>query len=40
MSKFTTNDNGHMTKMATMPILGKNPLNEFFSGTNGPGLGI
>ena len=24
-----------MTKMATMPIYGKNPLNIFFSGTNG-----
>ena len=34
---------GHMTKMPTMPIYGKNPLNIFFSGTNKPmalGLGI
>ena len=26
---------GHMTKMAAMPIYGKNPL-KFFSGTTGP----
>ena len=27
---------GHMTKMATMPIYGKNPLEIFFSRTSGP----
>ena len=26
---------GHMTKMAAMPIYGKNTLNLFFSGTTG-----
>ena len=30
------NDAGHMTKMATMPIYGKNPSKIFFSGTGGP----
>ena len=25
-----------MTKMATMPIYGKNPLKIFFPGTSGP----
>ena len=29
------NNLGHMTKMATMPIYGKNPSNIFFSETNG-----
>ena len=29
-------DAGHMTKMATTPIYGKNPLKIFFSGTGGP----
>ena len=29
------NNPGHMTKMAGMPIYGKNP-SKFFSGTNGP----
>ena len=28
------NDLGHMTKMAAMPIYGKNPSNIFFSETN------
>ena len=28
------NNLGHMTKMAAMPIYGKNPSNIFFSGTN------
>ena len=28
------NNVGHMTKMATMPIYGKNPSNIFFSETN------
>ena len=27
------NDLGHMTKMAAMPIQGKNPTKIFFSGT-------
>ena len=27
---------GHVTKMATMPIYGKNPSKIFFSGTAGP----
>ena len=27
---------GHMTKMAAMPIYGKNPSKIFFSGTTGP----
>ena len=34
---------GHMTKIATMPIYGKNLLKIFFSGTKGPmtlGLGM
>ena len=30
------NNPGHMTKMAAMPIYGKNPLKFFFSGTTGP----
>ena len=29
------NDPGHMTKMAAMPIYGKNPSKIFFSGTGG-----
>ena len=29
------NDPGHMTKMAAMPINGKNPSKFFFSGTTG-----
>ena len=36
LAKIFTNDSGHMTKMATMPIYGKNPLNIFFSGTKRP----
>ena len=27
------NNPGHMTKMATMPLYGKNPSKFFFSGT-------
>ena len=27
---------GHMTKMAAMPIYGRNPSNILFSGTAGP----
>ena len=37
------NGPGHMTKMAAMPIYGKNPLKIFFSRTRKPmtlGLGI
>ena len=38
-AKADTNCLGHMTKMATMSISGKNPLNIFF-GTKRPfGLG-
>ena len=33
LAKIYTNCTGHMTKMATTPIYGKNPLNIFFSGT-------
>ena len=43
LAKTYTNCNGHMTKMATMPIYGKNYLNLFFSGTQRPlalGLGM
>ena len=43
LAKICTNCTGHMTKMATMPIYGKNPLNIFFSGTKSPmalGLGM
>ena len=29
------NNVGHMTKVATMPIYGKNPSKIFFSGTGG-----
>ena len=30
------NNLGHMTKMATMPIYGKNPSKIFFSGNGEP----
>ena len=30
------NNLGHMTKMAAMPIYGKNPSKIFYSGTGGP----
>ena len=33
LAKIYTNYYGHMTKMATTPIYGKNSLNIFFSGT-------
>ena len=36
LAKIYTNCTGHMTKMATMPIYGKNPLNILFSGTKRP----
>ena len=43
LAKIYTNCTGHMTKMATTPIYGKNPVNVFFSGTKRPmalGLGM
>ena len=43
LAKIYTNCTGHMTKMATMPIYGKNPLNILFTGTKRPmalGLGM
>ena len=33
--KIDEHDAGHMTKMATTPIYGKNPSKIFFSGTGG-----
>ena len=36
LAKIYTRCTGHMTKMATTPIYGKNPLNVFFLGTNRP----
>ena len=36
LAKIYTNCYGHMTRMATMPIYGKNTLNIFFSGTKRP----
>ena len=33
LAKIYANCTGHMTKMTTTPIYGKNPLNIFFSGT-------
>ena len=35
-TKVCSNDTGHMTKMATMPIYGKNVKKIFFSGTKTP----
>ena len=35
-TKFCSRHVGHMTKMATMPIYGKNPSKIFYSGTGGP----
>ena len=43
LAKIYTKCTGHMTKMATTPTYGKNPLNVFFSGTKRPmalGLGM
>ena len=43
LAKIYTKCIGHMYKMATMPIYGKNLLNVFFSGTKRPmalGLGM
>ena len=34
--KIWWHDAGHMTKMAAMPLYGKNPLKIFFSGTGRP----
>ena len=34
--KIYWHDAGHMTKMAAMPIYGKNPSKIFFLGTGGP----
>ena len=34
--KTYKHDAGHMTKMAAMPIFGKNPSKIFFSGTSRP----
>ena len=42
LAKIYTKYFGHMTKMAAMPIYGKNPLKIFFSRTRRPmtlGLG-
>ena len=36
LAKFYKNCYGHMTKVATKPIYGKNYLNIFFSGTKMP----
>ena len=36
ITKICTNCYGHMTKMATKPMYGKNYLNTFFSGTKTP----
>ena len=35
-SKVYINDPGHMTKVAAIPIYGKNHIKIFFSGTGGP----
>ena len=43
LAKIYTKCTSHMTKMATMPIYGKTPLNALFSGTKRPmalGLGM
>ena len=42
-TKVCSNGPGHVTKMAAMPIYGKNPLKIFFSRTRRPmtlGLGM
>ena len=36
LAKIYANWYGHMTKMADMPIYGKNPLKVFFSRTQMP----
>ena len=43
LAKIYYNCTGHMTKMATTPVYGKNPFNILFSGTKRPmalGLGM
>ena len=35
-TKVCSNDSGHMTNMAVMPIYGKNRKKIFFSGNKGP----
>ena len=43
LAKINTNCFGHMNKMPTIPIYGKNSINIFFSRTRRPitlGLGI
>ena len=43
LAKIDTNLSGHITKMATSPIYGKNPLSILFSVTKRPmalGLGV
>ena len=35
-TEVSLNGPGHMTKMAAMPIYGKNPSKIFFSRTSGP----
>ena len=43
LAKIYTSCTGHMTKMSTTPIYGKNSLFIFFSGTKRPmalGLGM
>ena len=36
LAKIYTNCTGHMTKMATKPLYGINPIDIFFSGTKRP----
>ena len=36
LAKIYTKCTGHITKMATRPIYGKNPLNVFYSETKRP----
>ena len=36
--KIHEHNAGHMTKMAALPIYGKNSVKIFFSGTTGPTL--
>ena len=43
LAKIYTNSTGHMAKMGTMSMYGKNPLNILFSWTKRPmalGLGM
>ena len=34
--KICQHDDGHMTKMAAMPLYGENPSKIFFSDAGGP----